>query len=289
MSSTITSEQWDQRKEEILRLYIDEGWALKPVMRAMRSVDFDPTECQYRTKLKKWKRRKPRNSHQQSTETAETHPSASLTLGSRPVESTSQGYHPPADWCNKPTNHIPPFRGEPLDPMMISCQTPYQWQDGFIGADGQYQASSVEQPAVARVPVPSKMDIESPHDDNFHFQPQFGSMFLNSEGLKAHAKKMAADTKFGNPGHSRIEGVQRMRRQPPSQHIKTIYPCPDIAQASYHQLSHAKELLPETTSSGCFPDARGITGEDVWWQADTTSDTKSRIPQQSFAEDLLNL
>ena len=43
MSSTIPVDEWDKRKEEILRLYIDEGWALKPVMRAMRSSDFDPT------------------------------------------------------------------------------------------------------------------------------------------------------------------------------------------------------------------------------------------------------
>ncbi|KAL9016110.1 MAG: hypothetical protein Q9185_006521 [Variospora sp. 1 TL-2023] len=43
MSSTITADQWNQRKEEIARLYIDEGWTLKPVMRKLRSPDFDPT------------------------------------------------------------------------------------------------------------------------------------------------------------------------------------------------------------------------------------------------------
>ncbi|KAI4134315.1 MAG: hypothetical protein LQ341_006044, partial [Variospora aurantia] len=43
MSSTITADQWNQRKEEIARLYIDEGWTLKPVMRKLRSPNFDPT------------------------------------------------------------------------------------------------------------------------------------------------------------------------------------------------------------------------------------------------------
>lgn len=37
-----TVEQWNERKEEILRLYIDEQWTLKLVMRAMRTSDFDP-------------------------------------------------------------------------------------------------------------------------------------------------------------------------------------------------------------------------------------------------------
>ncbi|KAL8934804.1 MAG: hypothetical protein Q9211_005039 [Gyalolechia sp. 1 TL-2023] len=279
MASTITSEQWDQRKEEILRLYIDEGWALKPVMRAMRSFDFDPTECQYRTKLKKWKRRKPRNSHQQP---AEMQPSASHTPASQPIESISEGYHPPADWCNESIAQIAPFKVEHFDPGMLSCQTPYQWQDQLIGAGGQYHTSADQRPAT-RVSSTNKMGTESPRDDNFLFQQQ-------CQGLRAHAKKMAADTKFGSPGHSRVQGVQRIRRHSPSQHMKSIYLCPDIAQPTVQKLPHPKELLPVTTASGCFPDARGITEGDMWWHAGTTSDTKSGIPPEvSFAEDLLDM
>ncbi|KAL8920492.1 MAG: hypothetical protein Q9208_006241 [Pyrenodesmia sp. 3 TL-2023] len=44
MSSTITADQWDQRKEEILRLYIDEGWTLKPIKRKFECPDFHPTK-----------------------------------------------------------------------------------------------------------------------------------------------------------------------------------------------------------------------------------------------------
>ncbi|KAL8670603.1 MAG: hypothetical protein Q9168_004865 [Polycauliona sp. 1 TL-2023] len=42
-----TVEKWRERKEEILRLYIVEGLALKPVMRAMRAPDFDPTDAAF--------------------------------------------------------------------------------------------------------------------------------------------------------------------------------------------------------------------------------------------------
>lgn len=38
-----TVEQWNERKEDILRLYIDEQWTLKLVMRVMRTSEFDPT------------------------------------------------------------------------------------------------------------------------------------------------------------------------------------------------------------------------------------------------------
>lgn len=43
MSPTITADQWEQRKEEILRLYIDEGLTLKPIQRKLESADFRPT------------------------------------------------------------------------------------------------------------------------------------------------------------------------------------------------------------------------------------------------------
>ncbi|KAL8994742.1 MAG: hypothetical protein Q9188_006984 [Gyalolechia gomerana] len=210
---------------------------------------------------------------------------------SQPTEPKSEGYQPPAEWRNESIDQIPPFEVEDFDPLMLSTQTPYQWQGGFIGPDGQYQASSVDQPPVARVSSWNKMDIESPQDDNFLFQQQYGSMLFDSEEFRARAKKMAADVKFGSPGHSRVQGVQRIRRHPPSQPMKSIYSCPDIAPTSVHKLPQAKELLPATTPSGCFPDARGMTeGGDVWWHADTTSSTKSRIPQdESFAEDSFDM
>ncbi|KAI4192598.1 MAG: hypothetical protein LQ350_008613 [Teloschistes chrysophthalmus] len=81
-----TVEQWNERKEEILRLYIDEQWTLKLVMRAMRTSDFDPSESQYRTKLKKWKLRKPRK-HRQHLPSTERH----VLSSSAPLETSEPG------------------------------------------------------------------------------------------------------------------------------------------------------------------------------------------------------
>ncbi|KAL9580713.1 MAG: hypothetical protein Q9212_004327 [Teloschistes hypoglaucus] len=81
-----TVEQWKERKEEILRLYIDEQWTLKLVMRAMRTSDFDPSESQYRTKLKKWKLRKPRKRRQHLPST-EHH----VFSSSAPLETSEPG------------------------------------------------------------------------------------------------------------------------------------------------------------------------------------------------------
>ncbi|KAA6415823.1 MAG: hypothetical protein FRX48_00541 [Lasallia pustulata] len=77
---SISSKSWEDRKAEILRLYVDESYPLKLVMKTLRTDDFNPTESQYRTKLKKWKRRKPRNTRLQrhhslaTTETSLSYP-----------------------------------------------------------------------------------------------------------------------------------------------------------------------------------------------------------------------
>ncbi|KAL9613487.1 MAG: hypothetical protein Q9167_001983 [Letrouitia subvulpina] len=62
MGSPISLEQWEKRKPEIMRLYYDVQMPLKSVMREIRSSDFDPSESQYRTKLRKWPRRKYKKS-----------------------------------------------------------------------------------------------------------------------------------------------------------------------------------------------------------------------------------
>ena len=43
MATNIPPRAWEQRKNEILRLYLDEELPLRLVMKAMRAQDFDPT------------------------------------------------------------------------------------------------------------------------------------------------------------------------------------------------------------------------------------------------------
>ena len=40
---SIPSKSWEDRKAEILRLYVDESYPLKLVMKRLRTDEFDPT------------------------------------------------------------------------------------------------------------------------------------------------------------------------------------------------------------------------------------------------------
>ncbi|KAB8213129.1 hypothetical protein BDV33DRAFT_210502 [Aspergillus novoparasiticus] len=45
---------WEQKKDLIIQLYREEGWPLKQVIKRVRSHEFDPSENQLRSRLKKW-------------------------------------------------------------------------------------------------------------------------------------------------------------------------------------------------------------------------------------------
>ncbi|RMJ22266.1 hypothetical protein PHISP_06867 [Aspergillus sp. HF37] len=59
MKHTIPSTVWETKKAQIAKLYKDEEWPLKQVIKQMRSADFNPSETQLRSKLKKWRVTKP--------------------------------------------------------------------------------------------------------------------------------------------------------------------------------------------------------------------------------------
>ncbi|RJE19715.1 hypothetical protein PHISCL_07950 [Aspergillus sclerotialis] len=68
MKHTIPSDIWEGKKALITKLYKDEEWPLKQVIKQIRSADFNPSETQLRSRLKKWRvtkssrqTRKPRN------------------------------------------------------------------------------------------------------------------------------------------------------------------------------------------------------------------------------------
>ncbi|KAL2786378.1 hypothetical protein BJX66DRAFT_312884 [Aspergillus keveii] len=50
---------WEEKRKPIQVLYQDEGWPLKQVIRQIRSDNFNPSETQLRSKLKKWGVTKP--------------------------------------------------------------------------------------------------------------------------------------------------------------------------------------------------------------------------------------
>ncbi|KAF9882842.1 hypothetical protein FE257_004973 [Aspergillus nanangensis] len=59
MKNSIPSDVWERKKALIAKLYKDEEWPLKQVIKQIRSADFNPSETQLRSRLKKWRVTKP--------------------------------------------------------------------------------------------------------------------------------------------------------------------------------------------------------------------------------------
>jgi hypothetical protein len=59
MKTSIPSEVWEKKKSLIAKLYKDEEWPLKQVIKQIRTEDFNPSETQLRSRLKKWRVTKP--------------------------------------------------------------------------------------------------------------------------------------------------------------------------------------------------------------------------------------
>ncbi|KAJ5698229.1 hypothetical protein N7462_000234 [Penicillium macrosclerotiorum] len=59
MKTSISSDIWEKKKALIAKLYMEEEWPLKQVIKQIRSDDFDPSETQLRSRLKKWRVTKP--------------------------------------------------------------------------------------------------------------------------------------------------------------------------------------------------------------------------------------
>ncbi|OQE35099.1 hypothetical protein PENCOP_c014G06987 [Penicillium coprophilum] len=59
MKTSISSDVWEKKKAVISKLYMEEEWPLKQVIKQIRTDDFNPSETQLRSRLKKWRVTKP--------------------------------------------------------------------------------------------------------------------------------------------------------------------------------------------------------------------------------------
>ncbi|EAL84655.1 hypothetical protein KXW98_001254 [Aspergillus fumigatus] len=59
MKNSIPSDVWEKKKALIAKLYKEEEWPLKQVIKKIRSDNFNPSETQLRSRLKKWRVTKP--------------------------------------------------------------------------------------------------------------------------------------------------------------------------------------------------------------------------------------
>ncbi|KAL4784494.1 hypothetical protein BJX76DRAFT_218055 [Aspergillus varians] len=69
-SVPIPSDVWEEKKALIAALYKDEEWPLKQVIKKIRSDNFNPSETQLRSRLKKWRVTKPSRQTRKKSEEA---------------------------------------------------------------------------------------------------------------------------------------------------------------------------------------------------------------------------
>ncbi|KAJ6098675.1 hypothetical protein N7467_000210 [Penicillium canescens] len=68
MKTSISSDVWEKKKGLIAKLYMEEEWPLKQVIKQIRSDDFNPSETQLRSRLKKWRVTKPSRQTRKKTQ-----------------------------------------------------------------------------------------------------------------------------------------------------------------------------------------------------------------------------
>ncbi|KAJ5895532.1 hypothetical protein N7495_007223 [Penicillium taxi] len=68
MKTSISSDVWEKKKALIAKLYMEEEWPLKQVIKQIRSDNFNPSETQLRSRLKKWRVTKPSRQARKKTQ-----------------------------------------------------------------------------------------------------------------------------------------------------------------------------------------------------------------------------
>ncbi|EFE43373.1 hypothetical protein TRV_01853 [Trichophyton verrucosum HKI 0517] len=106
MKTTIPSDVWETKRSQISNLYTEEEWPLKQVMKKIRTEDFNPTETQLRSRLKKWGVTKPSRQRRKRPASRPTDRGGSLLSPTQAMELRNHvndnyppqfiGYPPPA-------------------------------------------------------------------------------------------------------------------------------------------------------------------------------------------------
>ncbi|KAJ5109776.1 hypothetical protein N7532_002421 [Penicillium argentinense] len=149
MKTSISSDVWEKKKALIAKLYMEEEWPLKQVIKQIRSDDFNPSETQLRSRLKKWRVTKPsrqtRKKPQGATDDESDKDRRSSTASPRHRKSS-----PLRDCARHTADWVAPTHSLYGQPQIASQQlTPSPSGDPSVHSftDGNPVTSSFEHPA----------------------------------------------------------------------------------------------------------------------------------------------
>ncbi|RDW76876.1 Clr5 domain-containing protein [Aspergillus mulundensis] len=162
MKSAISPDIWETKRMLITKLYKDEEWPLKQVIKLVQTRDFHPSESQLRSRLKKWHITKPSRKKYDGSRRlsgAKKNQSANLSAQKRPSDSSA---YPPIPSAS--TYHT------------LHSQRKIDESDSFSeGSRPSVSAHAVPEMSIS--PANRYILPSSPHDDA---NPFTTSMYSNS-------------------------------------------------------------------------------------------------------------
>ncbi|KAL2009301.1 hypothetical protein VTN00DRAFT_7495 [Thermoascus crustaceus] len=136
MKNSIPSDVWEKKRALISKLYKDEEWPLKQVIKKIRTPDFNPTETQLRSRLKKWRVTKPSRQTRRKPQDAQQK-TADKEMSRSPVETKAPALPTP-----QPAPAQPPQQKE-LPSSSHGWYSPNGW---YAGQQGMVQQPKQEHP-----------------------------------------------------------------------------------------------------------------------------------------------
>ncbi|KAK2754729.1 hypothetical protein FQN54_006862 [Arachnomyces sp. PD_36] len=116
MKPSIPPALWEKKRSQIAKLYKDEEWPLKHVIKQIRTEEFNPSETQLRSRLKKWRVTKP--SRQCRKKSQDSPPYRAAVGMEAPLRSATTTPPSPGDDVPSATSTIPKAESSspPSDP-----------------------------------------------------------------------------------------------------------------------------------------------------------------------------
>ncbi|KAI9375914.1 hypothetical protein BJX61DRAFT_492537 [Aspergillus egyptiacus] len=136
MKSAISPDIWETKRMLITKLYKDEEWPLKQVIKLVQTSDFHPSESQLRSRLKKWHITKPSRKKydgsrrlsnakkNQQNRTSDPSTSTYNTLPPRPKTEESDAFSDLRSDTSRPALSLPELSTSPTDHYLFPS-SPY--------------------------------------------------------------------------------------------------------------------------------------------------------------------
>ncbi|KAL4803381.1 hypothetical protein BDV18DRAFT_162945 [Aspergillus unguis] len=235
MKSAISPDIWETKRMLITKLYKDEEWPLKQVIKLVQTRDFHPSESQLRSRLKKWHITKPSRKKYDGSRRlsgAKKNANAQSTLPSSSTYHTlhSQKKTDESDSLSegsRPSVSVPEMSISPSNRYILPS-SPHEDQISNVYASQTTQGQITMAPSTPMTPAVYSVDEQKRPGETIYFYPQEHSPATT---FAPHMPVSYAHFPFDpslalGQEYMGYNGVHYLPSQ--SQHYKDAYPLPEL-------------------------------------------------------------